>query len=81
MTKFKLYQDIITRKNYITPCKAMQIANINWNEYTREDAKNGEFGDFGLGIYFPTSIFKKTIQTRYTFTVKWHSTYLTNSSI
>ena len=61
MDKFKLYQDIISRKNYVKPCKVMQIVNIHWDKYTRKDAKNGEFGDFGLGIYFTTPIFKKTI--------------------
>ena len=65
MAQFKLYQDITSRKNYKIPCKVMPIVNVEWDEYTYKDAKNDEFGDFWVGIYFTTPIFKKIIQTRY----------------
>ena len=60
----KLYQDFVAKKRYNMPCKTMQNIHFNWDEYNIKDVEDNRFGDFMVGIQFPTRIFKEVIQTR-----------------
>ena len=64
MLQAKLYQDIVSRKNSIRPCRTMRNIHLDWLESNYEDGNHNETGEFWFGIHFPTHTFKQIIQTR-----------------
>ena len=60
----KFYQDIVLRKQYIKPCRIMQNIHLDWTEDNDDDAEDGTFGDFWIGLYFLTNTFKEIVQSR-----------------
>ena len=64
MLQSKFYQDIILRKKYMKPCRVMQNIHVDWTEDNYDDAEDGTFGEFWIGLYFLTDTFKEIIQSR-----------------
>ena len=67
ISESKFFQDIVSKKKYSGPCKKLENLQLDWKESKRKgkmDAKDGEFGDFGFSIYFPTHTFKEIVQSR-----------------
>ena len=60
----KFYQDITLRKQYIKPCRTMQNIHLDWTEENYDEAEDGTFGEFWIGIYFSNDIFKEIVQSR-----------------
>ena len=67
ISESKFFQDIVSKKKYSSPCKTLENLRLDWKESKlkgKMDAKDGEFGNFGFSIYFPTHTFKEIVQSR-----------------
>ena len=46
------------------PCRIMQNIRLDWSEDNYEDVKDGDYGEFWIGLYFLTYNFKEIVQSR-----------------
>ena len=42
----------------------MQNIHLDWTEENYEEAEEGAYGEFWIGIYFSNDIFKEIVQSR-----------------